>query len=335
MRFQSRVFLIAVALVLGVGAVFMAYLATGLPRGRPVARIGYLSGGTPESGRPNLDALRQGLAELGYVEGSTIVIEDRYTEGRNERATELVAELLKRKVDVLVTIATPATRAAMQATNTVPIVFASVSDPVGTGLVASLSRPGGNVTGFSSFAPAMNGKSLELLKELLPNLRRVALLTDATNVRTPEQQAAIADAASRLGLHLIPVRANGPDGLPAAFSEIAEGGAEAFLDVGCPMTCTHHRRVLELAQAHGLPGMFGFSVFVRAGGLMSYSVNDRALLRGAATYVDRLIRGARPHELPVQQPISFELAINKRTAQALSLWPPPAVIQAQLTEVIE
>jgi putative ABC transport system substrate-binding protein len=304
-----------------------------------VPRVGYLSAGTLESAAPSVEAFRQGLRDHGYVEGETIRVEYRYADGRNERSAELAAELAAEQVDVLVTTATPATLAAMKATDTIPIVFVSVGDPVGAGIVCSLTHPCGNVTGLSNPAAVLNGKRLQLLKELLDGggrqLTRVAILRSTNN---PASQGppdpAMSAAAAALGLQLQVVHAQGAPGLPAAFAEMSQGGAEAFLETGCPMTCTNHLQVVQLAAQHRLPAIYQFRVFAGAGGLVSYGSNDRAMFRRIGGYVDKILKGARPADLPVEEPATFDFIVNQTTAEALGLWPLPPMIQAQVTEVI-
>jgi putative ABC transport system substrate-binding protein len=315
-------------------------IGCGLTRSAPrVPQVGYLSAGTPESAAPVVEAFRQGLRDHGYVEGETIQVKYRYAEGRNERSPELAADLAAQPVDVIVTTATPATLAAMRATDTIPIVFVSVGDPVGQGIVCSLTHPCGNVTGLSNPVGLLNGKRLQLLKELLDDsglpLRRVAILRDADN---PASQGPLSPGmsapAAALGLDLQVVVAEGASGLPAAFDQMSQGGAEAFLETGCPMTCTNAPQVAHLATQHRLPGIYQFKHFVAAGGLISYGSNDRAMFRRIGGYVDKILKGARPADLPVEEPTSFDLVVNQTTAQALGLWPLPPTIQAQVTEVV-
>jgi ABC-type uncharacterized transport system substrate-binding protein len=300
-----------------------------------VRRIGYLSNTSLAASSRFVEALRQGLRELEWVEGQNIVIEYRWAEGRSDRLPGLAAELLRLKVDVIIAAPTPSAVAAKNATRTIPIVMVAVGDPVRLGLVASLARPGANVTG-TSFDVGLEvfGKELELLKETLPRLRRVAILSNRGN---PSQEVAVRDlkaaaASLRLQLQHLPVR--GPNEFDGAFGALKEESADALLVVADSLFNLHRARLADLAARNRLPSMYGFREFVEAGGLMSYGPSVSAVFRRAATYVDKILKGAKPADLPVEQPTTFELVINLKTAKALGLTIPPALLQ-RADQVIE
>jgi putative ABC transport system substrate-binding protein len=285
-----------------------------------VPRIGFL--------RPSLvspcrnDPFAQGLRELGYVEGHNIVIEWRCADGTPAWARELAVELVQLPVDVFVAGAADGPLAAMQATRTIPIVFVAVADPVAMGLVASLARPGGNVTGVTNQVDLeFNAKRLQLLLEAVPSVTRVAALQHGTFVRAlparQHMQHAVEEAARSLGIHLQMVEVDAADELEGAFAAMTREGAEALLMFNSPFFFTHSKRIVELAAAHRLPGMYEFSAQVVAGGLMSYGPSLPDLFRRAATYVDKILKGAKPGNLPVEQPTKFELVVNLKTAEAL------------------
>jgi putative tryptophan/tyrosine transport system substrate-binding protein len=323
-----------------VASLTLALLATPLAaEAQPttkIARIGYLS--------PNLaadshlyEAFRQGLRDLGYVEGQSLVLENRDAEGKWERLPDLAAELVALKVDVIVATNTPGALAATQATTTLPIVFAAVGDPVTSGLVSSLARPGGNVTGTSGGAPELIGKCLEQLKQAVPRISRVAVLWQpgAFGGRTEQDMLKRADVAAR-GLQLRPlfVEARGPDDFDSVFSEMTRAHADALTVLTGAMFISERRRLVELAARNRLPAVYAWRVFVDAGGLMSYEPSLADLFRRTAVYVDKILKGAKPAELPVEQPTKFELVINLKTAKALGLTIPPAVL-ARADEVIQ
>ena len=273
------------------------------------------------------------MRALGYVEGHTLVLEYRYADGQYERFPALAAELVRLPVDVLMVGSTPAALAAQHATTTLPIVMAGVSDPVGSGLVASLARPGGNVTGLSVLSPELIGKQLEFLKDLLPTVSRVAILWNPTN---PNQALLVQEAdraAQALGVQLYRVEARGPDAFDSAFAAMIRAHAGALLAVPDALFFQHRSRLAELAAMHRLPMMFNSRPFVEAGGLLCYGPSFPDIGRRAAVYVDKILKGTKPGELPVEQPTKFELIINLKTAQALGLTFPPAIL-LQATEVI-
>jgi len=320
---------------------FMGVLASGLlaaplaaeaQQAGKVHRIGYLSGGLSTY---RIEAFRQGLRELGWVEGQNIVIEYRYAEGRFDRLPDLAAELVRLKVDIIVALATPASAAAKNATGTIPIVGISLGDPVGTGLIASLARPGGNVTGVSySVGVETIGKGLELFKEIVPNVRRVAILSNPGN---PLYAPAVRDvkvAARSLGVQLQLLETRGPTEFDGAFAAMAKERVGGLFVVADTMFNLHRARLVELAAKSRLPAAYGTRDAVEAGGLMSYGPSLPDLFRRGATYVDKILRGAKPADLPVEQPTKFELVINLKTAKALGLTIPQSVL-ARADQVIE
>jgi putative ABC transport system substrate-binding protein len=297
-----------------------------------IPRVGLLRPGSPPD--PYVDAFLQGLLALGYVEQQTIAIEYRWAEGKSARLPLLAAELVHLKVDLIVTQGELATRAVKEATSTIPIVMATSGDPVGAGLVASLSRPGGNVTGLSSVAPDLNGKQLHLLKEAVPKVSRVAILYDRTNLATVLGVKEVQVAALALGLTVQPLEVRGPDDFGPGFDAMTRERAEALVTFGDPFTITHQRRILDFAAKRRLPAISQFRDFADDGGLMSYGPNRLDMFRRAATFVDKILRGAKPADLPVEQPTKFELVINLKTAKQIGLRIPPNVL-ARADKVIK
>jgi putative ABC transport system substrate-binding protein len=321
----------------GTGAVLLAApLAAEAQQAAKVPRIGYLTGNRATN--PHLhEAFRQGLRDLGYVEGDNVVIEYRDAEGKVERLPALAAELVALKVDVIVVPNTPAALAAKQATRTLPIVVAFAADPVTDGLVTSLARPGGNVTGLTSLNPELIGKCLEQLKQAVPGVNRVAVLWPPGGLgeRTDKDMLKGAEVAARaLGMRLQFVEARGPDDFDRAFSEMTKARAGALTVLPSTMFLNERRRLVDLAAKNRLPTVFPNRDSVDAGGLMSYGPNIADNFRRAATYVDKILRGARPGDLPVEQPTKFELVINLKTAKALGLTIPPSVL-GRADEVIQ
>jgi putative ABC transport system substrate-binding protein len=293
-----------------------------------VARIGYLSPNL--SANPELRvAFRQGLRDLGYVEGRNVVIEFRDGEGSRDRLVASAAELVALKVDVIVTEGgTLGASVGKRATTTIPVIFAS-GDPVGSGLVASLARPGGNLTGLSTIGPELIGKRLELLKQALPGVDRVAVLRQpiALGERVAEEMVRAADAAARaLGMRPQIVDARDENDLERAFSDMASARVNAVVLLPANMFLREHRRVVELAAKHRLPAAYSSREFADDGGLMSYGPSQADLYRRAATYADRILKGARPGDLPIEYPTKFELVINLKTAKSLGLTIPPSVL---------
>jgi len=291
-----------------------------------VHHIGYLASGSSTAAPHVIEAFRQGLRELGWVEGQNIVIDYRFAEYKYDRLPDLAAELVRLKVDIIVAPATPAAAAAKNATGTIPIVMIGVGDPVGAGFVASLARPGGNVTG-SSFGVGLeiNSKQLELLKETVPKVRRVAILSNPTNPGHPRWMREYKDAGRSLGVQLQFLEARGPTEFDGAFAAMAKERVGALLVVADGMFMLHRTRLADLAAKTRLPSL-GYREFVEAGGLMSYGPSLPDLWRRAATFVDKVLKGAKPADLPVEQPIKFELVINLKTAKALGLTIPQSVL---------
>ncbi len=298
-----------------------------------VPRLGLLIPSSFSAVASRIEAFRHGLRDLGYVEGRNITLEYRFADGQADRLPTLVAELVRLPVDVLVVDGTTAIRPAQHATTTIPIVMAVSGDPVGEGFVASLARPGGNITGLSSRAPELSGKRLELLQEAVPHLSRVAALWHRDAPIGPylkETQA----AAQALGLQLQALEVGSPDALDQAFAAMTREHADALVVLPSAQIGSHQRVVAELAMTHQLPTMFGGRGDAEAGGLMSYGPNYADFYRRAATYVDKILKGTKPADLPVEQPMKFELIINLKTAQALGITIPPLIL-FQADEVIK
>ena len=293
-----------------------------------ITRIGFLANSQTALGHLR-DAFVQGLGDLGYVEGRNLVIEYRFAEGKLDQFPALAAELVALKVKVIVAPPTPAAEAAKQATKTIPIVFAGVGDPVGSGLVTSLARPGGNVTGLSGLAAELVGKRLELLKQAVPGVSRVAVLRvpGALGERVEKDMLKAADVAARaLGVQPQFIEARGPDEFARAFSAMTSARAGALTVLPANMFLREHRRLVDLAAKNRLPAVYTSREFVDAGGLMSYGAHQPDLFRRAATYVDKILKGAKPGDLPIEQPTKFELVINLKTAKDLGLTIPPSVL---------
>ncbi|MGH7322270.1 MAG: ABC transporter substrate-binding protein, partial [Candidatus Rokuibacteriota bacterium] len=279
-----------------------------------IPRIGLLRTASRDAPDPAAEGLRQGLRELGHVEGQSISIEYRWAEGRPERIPALAAELVRLNVDVIVTGGENAILAAKQATSTIPIVMGASNDPVSAGLVASLARPGGNVTGMTVLSPELSRKRLQLLKEALPRASRVAILSNPAYLGTLLDLSETRSAAQELGLTLQNVEVRSPADLEAALAAARER-SDVLIPLGDPFFTAHRARIVSLATKHLFPGMYYWKEFVEAGGLMSYGPSLRDLYRRAATHVDKILKGARPADLPVEQPTKFELVINLKTAK--------------------
>jgi len=291
-----------------------------------VPRIGYLIGGSLSSISNRTEAFRQGLRELGYVEGKNIVIEWRSAEGKLDRLPALAAELVRLKVDVIVSSAASQTPVAKEATKTIPIVMAQDNDPVETGVVASLARPGGNITGLSALGPELSGKRLELLKEVVPKLSRVAVLGTSTIPGYTLSLKETERAAGAFGVKLQYIDVLDPRDIENAFRAASSGRAEAVLALGGPVLLTLRTQVADLAVKNRLPVIYPRPEFVEAGGLMTYGVDIADLHRRAAKYVDKILKGAKPADLPVEQPTKFELIINLKAAKQIGLTIPPNVL---------
>ena len=295
---------------------------------KKVPRIGYVRVvGVPSIPGPNVEAFRQGLNGLGYVEGRNILIEFRYAEGKRDRVPSLVAELVQLKVDILVSTAPSAIGAAKKATKTIPIVMVTTQDPVATGIVDSLARPGGNITGLTTLTRELSGKSLELLKEVIPTISRVGVLAVAgpTVPGNALKEYEAAGRALKIPIQPLLVRSPNPD-IEGAFREAAKGRVTAVVAARNNVLSPHTKKIAELAMQNRLPSMLERSDYAEAGGLMSYGANDAEQFRRAAYYVDKILKGAKPAELPVEQPIKFEFIINLKTAKALNLTIPQSVL---------
>ena len=293
---------------------------------KKIPLVGFLSGPSLSSIKPRTEAFLQSLRDLKYIEGQTISIEWRSAEGVEERLPNLASELVRLKVDVIFTQGTPATQAAMEATQTIPIVMSNVSDPVGTGLVASLAQPGGNVTGLTNVLSDLGGKQLELLKEVSPKLSRVAAFWDPNNAGNVTWLEEMKVAAGALRITLQPLRVHALNDLEPALEAIKREHAGALNVQGNSVTTNYRVQIINFAAQNRLPSMHGDSGAVEIGGLMSYGPNPVGLYRRAATYVDKILKGAKPADLPVEQPTKFEFVINLKTAKQIGLTIPPNVL---------
>jgi putative tryptophan/tyrosine transport system substrate-binding protein len=313
-----------------------APLGAGAQQAGKLYRIGLLGGSPPNSpgGRRAWEGFFQGLRELGYVEGQDILVEGRWYGERTDRLPALAGELVRLKVDVIVAGAAPAPEAARRATSTIPIVMANHSDPVGSGLVASLARPGGNVTGMSTLSPELIGKRLHLFKEAIPGISRVAVLSNPT---IPSQvlelkEAKVAAGLLKVQLQLLEARA--PGDFAGAFSAMRRERADGVIIITSSMFYAERTRIAKLAAESHVPAMYAVREFAEAGGLMTYGIDVHESFRRAATYVDRILKGAKPADLPVEQPTKFELVINLKTAKALGVTIPPSLL-ARADQVVE
>ena len=315
--------------------VFMGTLAGGLlaaplavegQQARSVPRVGYLFSFTPAEGRHLWEACRQGLRQLGYVEGQNIALESRWADGRHERLPELAADLVRLKVDVIVSSATPASRAAKAATSSIPIVIVAVGEPVKVGLIASLARPGGNVTGLSLLTTDLSGERLELLGQVVRTMSRVAILMNPDNPVTTVFLEETRIAAQKLGAQLQLLEARNPREIEQVLDAAAGERAAGLIVFDDPVLWSHRKQVVALAAKRRLPAMYGFREFVDEGGLMSYGPDRVDHYRRTAVYVDKILKGAKPGDLPVEQPTKFELVINLKTAKTLGLTIPPSLL---------
>jgi len=322
------------SLVVALSSLVAPLAAVAQPTGK-VYRMGVLTGGSATAPSPPLEAFRQGLREFGWVEGQNIVVEYRFAEGRLDRLPALAAELVRLKVDVIAAGPTPPAVAAKNATATIPIVMMGAAEPVELGLIASLARPGGNVTGLSwSVNLELIGKELELLKETVPKVRRVAILWNPANPAHAIAVGHLKDAARSLGLQLQLLEARGPNDFDGAFAAMAKQRVDALLVVADTIFLVHRARLADLEAKYRLPSMHGLLQNVEAGGLMSYGPNTVATWRRAAFFVDRILKGIKPADLPVEQPTQYELVINVKTARALRLTIPPSLV-LRADQVIE
>jgi putative tryptophan/tyrosine transport system substrate-binding protein len=287
-----------------------------------IARIGFLSPGFGAVPKP----FHQRLEELGYVQGKNIVIEYRSAEGKLDRLPDLAAELVRLEVQLIVAVATPAADAAKHATTTIPIVMVDVGDPVATGLVTNLARPSGNITGVATLSPELSGKRLELLKEAVSNASRIAVLSNPTSRTNPLQLKQVQVAAPALAVRIQPLEVSKSEDFEAAFGAMVRERADAFMVLPDPVLNAQRATVVSLAAKHRLPGIYDRRAYADAGGLMTYGPNFPDLLRRAAVYVDKILKGAKPGDLPVEQPTKFELIINLKTAKQIGLTIPPNVL---------
>ena len=308
------------------GALLVRAFAANAQPAKKVPRIGVLHPGTPASAPQSVEAFRQGLREHGYEEGKNIVVERRYTESGRARVAEVAAEFVRLKVDVIVTSWDGATAAVKQQTQTIPIVMAISIDPVATGFVSSLARPGGNITGLSTMSPELAAKRLELLREAVPGLSRVAIMWNTNVPGNLLEYKQAGDAARSMRLQLQSVEVSSVDDFERAFSALKTGGAQALIVAGSGLTSTNARQIASLAMKHRLPSMVSSRDRVDAGGLIAYGPNLAEMWRRATTYVDKILKGAKPGDLPIEQPSKFELIINLKTARALGLTLPQSLL---------
>jgi putative tryptophan/tyrosine transport system substrate-binding protein len=318
---------LSTAVVLLLLSTSLGTAAAQLPAKAP--RVGYLSPGSsfdPARLR-RFEAFRQGLRELGYLEGQSIAIESRWAEGKYDRYPALAGDLARLKVDVIVTVGGAATQAAQQATRTIPIVMSVVIDPLGSRLVPSLARPGGNVTGLSLMGPDLVGKRLEVLKEVVPKVSQVALLWNPDHPGSPPQRREAEAAARALAVRLQSLEARGPQEIDSAFAAMTRERAGALVILNDAIFLNQRKQIADLAAKLRLPSVSGNREYVEAGGLIAYSADFLDLERRAATFVDKILKGAKPGDLPVEQPTKFELVINLRTAKAIGLAIPPSLLQ--------
>ncbi len=315
---------IALISILAVGLLAAPLRAEAQQAGKAY-RIGYLSPGFPSGTPARTEAFRQRLRELGYIEGQNVVIEYRFAERKVKRLPDLAAELVRLKLDVIFAFSAPAVRALKKATTTLPIVTVS-GDPVRAGFVASLARPGGNITGLANLTPELVGKRLELLKEVVPQVSRVAVLWSPDHPDAGLRMRETQSAAASLGIELQPLEVKGPNDLEGAFSAMKKERADALVPLRTVHVMRQLQRIVELAAENRLPAMYDSRRFTKAGGLMSYGTVIADLDRRAATYVDKILKGAKPADLPIEQPTKYELIINLKTAKKLGLTFPPEVL---------
>ena len=314
-------------------AVLAPLAAAAQPAGRTVT-IGYLGNSSPSLEANLVEAFREGLRQLGYVEGRNLIITYQWAWGNQERFGVLAGELVRLKPDVILTAGTPGTLAAKQATQSIPIVTAVAGDPVASGLVASLAKPGGNVTGLAGLTPELEGKRLELFKEVVPKLSRVAVLLNPANPFTTIAWKETQSAAKALGVKLQPVEARDPNDLDRAFATIKAARPQGLILIADRFLLIYRAPIVEFMTKNRLPGMFPFREFAREGGLMAYGPDYTDMYRRAAVYVDKILKGAKPADLPVEQPMRFELVLNMKTAKALGLKIPQSVL-IRADQVIE
>jgi ABC-type uncharacterized transport system substrate-binding protein len=318
------------------GGLLAVPLAVEAQMARRVWRVGFLGDGPrAERAAISIEPFRDGLRELGYIEGQNLVIEERWSEGRSERLLDLATELVRLKVDVIVTHGVRGTKAAQDATRTIPIVMAVSPDPVGAGLVASLARPGGNTTGMTDQAAELAEKEVQILREAVPQTRRiVAILWNESNPGARLTFEQTRSAATKVGLGVTTVSVRSPEDLEGAVAQAANGRPDALIVIHDVLTVSHRTQIARLALKHSLPSICASTPFVDAGGLLSYATNYTGLFKRAAVFVDRIFRGAKPAEIPIEQPTAFQLRINLKTAKALGLTIPQSLL-LRADQVIE
>ena len=316
----------SLAILITAVLILTAPLASSGQQPTKIARVGVLWPGSSDKNTSQIEALRRGFRERGYAERQNIVIEWRYADGRPEMLRDLAVELVRLKVDVIVTSSTPAAKAAKAATSAIPVVVAAAGDLVGTGLIASLARPGGNITGMTTMSSELGGKRFQLLKEVIPHAVRVAILWNSTNQGNVSQVKDIQSAARTLDVQLLIMDVRDTNQLDQAFHTMTRRQAEALVVLLDPLFISHGTRILDLAAKSRLPAMYAWRDPVNEGGLMSYGPSIPDMFRRAAGFVDRILKGAKPADLPVEQPTKFELVINLKTAKALGLTIPQSVL---------
>jgi len=314
------------AALVGLGVMILSAPVVAAQSPVKAARIGVLAGGTASTQAVGLEAFRQGLNELGYVEGRNIVIEYRYAEGKPERLPALAAELARLKIDLILTAGDHGVRAAKQASQTIPIVAALAGDMVGPGYVASLARPGGNITGLTTLQSELSAKRLELLKTAFPKVSRVAILGNPNNADNVAGFKESEVAARALRIQLLPLDVRRADDLEGAFLAALRARVDALIAIGDALLLSYRARIIDFAAKNRLPAMYGSEDYMDAGGLMFYGPNVADMYRRAATYVDKILKGAKPGDLPIEQPTKYELVINLKTARALGLTIPQSML---------
>jgi len=325
-KFEIRIWRTAILVLASALSATATPFATDAQQAGRTVTIGYLGNSSPAFEANLVEAFGEGLRQLGYVEGRNLIIKFAWADGQQERHPALARELVRLSPDVILTAGTPGTLAAKQATQSIPIVTAIAGDAVATGLVASLARPGGNVTGLSTLAPELDGKRLELLREAVPKLSRVAVLRNPANPFTTIAWTAMQPAAAALGLKLQPVDASSPDGLDRALATIKAAHPDGLVLIVDRFLASYRASIVQFVVKHRLPGMFPYAEFAQEGGLMTYGPDYADLFRRTATYVDKILKGAKPGDLPIEQPTKFELVINLQTAKALGLTIPQSIL---------
>ena len=326
--------LITIGILIALGTLLTPLSWAEAQQAKKVPRIGILLAGSSSSFSSQIEAFRQGLRDLSYIEGKNLVVEYRYAEGKEDRLPDLASDLVRLKVDVIVVGGGLATSAAKNATRTIPIVMGAASDPVGTGLVASLARPGGNVTGFTILSPELSGKRLELLMETVPGIPRVAVLSHSANPASGLMLRETQEAARSLGLQLQVLEVQGANDFDSAFGAAKKARAGALNVLSSAFFTAQRKQLVELAAKNQLPAIYHHEAFVEAGGLMFYGTSIVDLFRRAAYYVDKILKGAKPADLPVEQPTKFEFVINLKVAKQIGLTIPPNVL-ARADKVIK